>query len=151
MVLNDLPSATKLYFVVRARDGGWNRDTNTSEVSGVTNVSFSGDVQPIFTMSCAVVGCHVPGLRPGDLVLSPGFALKEMLNVDAAQRPPGTTSAMKRVLPGDPSNSYLVRKILAETGKYAAAPMPALNTGNTLSEREKQLIVDWIAQGAGSN
>ncbi len=59
-----------------------------------TNVSFSIDVQgAIFANDCGVVGCHVPGSPTGGLILAPGFAYAQIVNVPNAQ---GLTKRRRR-------------------------------------------------------
>ena len=82
-----MPDAT-LYFVVCARDADGNHacasttaDAGTQELTIMTLVSFSQNVEPIFTHDCGVVGCHVPGNPAGALVLAKGFAYNSLFNV----------------------------------------------------------------------
>jgi hypothetical protein len=144
ITLSNLPPSSTLYWVVRARDLAGNEDTNTVELSTTTGVSFSENVQPIFTQHCAVVGCHVPGSPPEGQVLAAGFAYSNIVNVPSMEVP-----ADFRVDPGDPSDSYLYLKITAQqsVGTY----MPPPTTGDVLSAADKATIMNWIAQGALNN
>ncbi|HEY2512014.1 MAG TPA: fibronectin type III domain-containing protein [Polyangiaceae bacterium] len=144
IVLTNLPPSTKLYWVVRARDEAQNEDTNTVEMSATTGVSFSENVQPIFTQHCAVVGCHVPGNPPEGQVLAAGFAYANIVNVASQEVP-----ADMRVAPGDLSHSYLYMKITAQqtVGEY----MPPPATNDVLSATDKATIMNWIVEGAANN
>jgi hypothetical protein len=144
-LLTDLTPDATLYWVVRARDLGGNRDANTSESTGTTLLSFRRSIQPIFTTNCAVVGCHVPGDPASGLSLAQGFAHAELLNVPAAQYP-----SFVRVLPGDPDASYLYLKIAKNPPPYGWQ-MPAPATGGVLTETEKTTVKRWILQGALNN
>jgi hypothetical protein len=165
MVSNLAPNAT-LYFVVRARDLDGNEDTNTVEKSMVTNVSFSLNVQPIFTHDCGVVGCHVPGNPTGGLILAEGFAYAQIVGVNALEALGAFQldgGAVDYINPGDPSDSYLNIKINApllsalkaslpaSVGGRLGTQMPAPSTGSTLSQADLATISNWIVQGAPNN
>ncbi|TMA99438.1 MAG: hypothetical protein E6J57_09475, partial [Deltaproteobacteria bacterium] len=64
------------------------------------------DIQPIFNRSCALVSCHTGAVPAQGQDLSPGVAYGQVVNVSSTEQP-----KLKRVRPGDPNNSYLVRKI----------------------------------------
>lgn len=146
--LTGLKSNTSYAWVVRARDEAFNEDANLQEKSGITNVSYALDVQPIFVKSCAVVGCHISSLPAGGLSLSNAVAYESIVNADASQRPPGVT---KRVDPNSTTTSYLLRKTQAVSGQIFGSPMPAPGTGNTLSDEEKGALLKWVEQGAPKN
>lgn len=147
-----LKSNTSYAWVVRARDEAFNEDANLQEKGGTTNVSYLLDVQPIFVRSCAVVGCHVSALPAGGLSLSSSVAYESIVDVDAAQRPGGTTLArIDTTAPITPANSYLLRKTQAVSGAIVGSPMPAPGSGNTLTDAEKSALVKWVEQGAPKN
>jgi hypothetical protein len=144
LVVTDLTPDTTLYWVVRARDQGGNHDTNRIEANGAVSVSFSRQVQTIFTHDCGVSGCHVPGNPVANLILAPGFAYKALVNVKAVE------SSDLRVEPGNPDASYLYKKI-SQNPPPVGWQMPAPATGSVLSTAEKDLIRRWILQGAVNN
>jgi hypothetical protein len=144
VTLTELTPDATLYWVVRARDLGGNRDANTVESSGTTLLSFRRSVQPIFSTNCAVVGCHVPGNPASGLNLAQGFAYAALFNTPAAQY------AMLRVTPTDPDASYLYLKIAKNPPPYGWQ-MPAPATGGVLTEIEKTTVKRWIQQGALNN
>ena len=144
IALSNLPPSSTLYWVVRARDLAGNEDTNTVELSATTGVSFSEDVQPIFTQHCAVVGCHVPGNPPEGQVLAAGFAYSNIVNVQSLEVP-----TLMRVAPGSLADSYLYDKITAQqtVGTY----MPPPSTNDVLAASDKATIMNWIVEGALNN
>jgi hypothetical protein len=112
----------------------------------VTQVTLSGDVQPIFNNYC--ISCHNTGLPSEGLDLTSGNAYSNTVNIDSVQ------SAIKRITPGDVVNSYLMAKIL---GIHLMTPyngsgvkMPE-NGPPFLTPEESNKIRDWILQGALDN
>ncbi len=100
-------------------------------------------VQQVFTQSCAFSTCHSALSREGGLVLGDEeVSYSNLVDVDA-QHPDAVAMGLKRVVSGDPENSYLIRK-LRGMGPGEAMPLafPAL------SEDVIQVIEDWIARGA---
>ena len=113
-------------------------------------MSFAGNIQPIFNRSCALSGCHVPGALGGNLDLSPGAAYKQIVDHDSFQQP-----KRKRVLPGDPANSYLVMKIEGTPG-ISGLPMPQgcpvpPPGGSCLGTDDDPAIRKWITECATNN
>jgi len=114
--------------------------TTTTSTTVPAPVSFAADVQPIFTTNC--VTCHTTGFASAGLDLSVGNAYANTVNVTAGE------SALKRVLPGDPANSYLYRKITNAPGiigqpmPFGAFPMP---------QAQIDTIGAWIREGALNN
>ncbi len=110
----------------------------------ISDPSFSGDIQPIFTSSCALSGCHNSTAQE-ELILLQGQAYANIVNIDSTQdtqRP-----VRKRVLPGDAANSYLVIKI--EGNQTFGSRMP-LGRG-PLSSVQIQNIKNWVDRGAKNN
>src|SRR4051794_41981630 len=60
----------------------------------------------IFTPTCAQLGCHDRLGHQESQILAPGSAYANTVNITSNQMP-----SLKRVMPGDPANSYLYRKI----------------------------------------
>lgn len=90
-------------------------------------VSYARDVQPLFDRKCTT--CH-PVSYPY-LDLRRGRSYAELVRVPAATAP-----AFARVLPGRPELSYLLTH----------PPDPSLR--DLLTEDERELLVDWIREGA---
>jgi hypothetical protein len=93
----------------------------------------------IFTPTCAQLGCHDSIGRQQGQVLAPGVAYAQIVNHPSTEMP-----QLMRVLPGDPSNSYLYRKV---TGANITGERMPLG-GPYLSDAQLKLIRDWIRRGA---
>jgi mono/diheme cytochrome c family protein len=114
-----------------------------------TQVSFSQQVQPIFTAKCALSGCHGSGnLQPPEkpMNLSAGQAYSNTVNVSSAQ-----LGSMDRIEPGQPDRSYLVHKIQGTHLQVGGSGVRMPATGDFLSQSQIDLIRSWIAQGALNN
>jgi len=102
----------------------------------------------IFTPKCAIPDCHAskaPGAEEGPpegLILENGKSHEAIVKVQAHE------FDLLRVAPGDPDNSYLVRKI-TPGAQIAWHRMPLDHP--ELKDSERQLIRDWIAAGAPKN
>ncbi len=106
-------------------------------------VSFGTDVQPIFTANCAVAGCHTGAAPTGSMNLSAGNAYANTVNVAAVG-----LAGQTRIIPGDASNSYLIRKL--EGGpNIAGTRMPQGQA--PLPQATIDIIRAWIGQGAANN
>ncbi len=81
-------------------------------------------------------GCH--GAGTGNFGIHIGSEFSDMINVTSSENPP-----MKRVLPGDPLQSYVYLKLRCEGG-ITDACMPL---GNPNAATAK-LFYDWIEAGA---
>jgi hypothetical protein len=110
----------------------------TPEVSA----TFSEIQEQIFTPTCAVSGCHTGSNPPDGLNLSAGAAYSNIVNVASVQMP-----QLFRIEPGDPDNSYLVRKV--EGTGIVANRMP-LGT-DPLPQELIDLIRQWVIEGAEDN
>jgi hypothetical protein len=144
--ITGLTSNTTYYWVVRARDSFGKIDSNTTEMSTTTLVSFSTDLLPIFQTNCTS-NCHSPGaMAPDGLVLtSAAYALDPtngLVNVQSLE-----DSSLKRVKPFDAANSYLYRAV--EPGLVPPTKMMPVMSALMLQDISK--IHDWIQQGAQNN
>jgi hypothetical protein len=106
-------------------------------------VSFAASVQPIFSASCATSGCHTGAFPAGGLNLESGQAYANIVNVASSEVP-----ALKRVLPGDDSSSYLYQKLTNAPG-IVGLPMPL--GSYPLPSDDIDAIEAWINQGALNN
>ena len=94
------------------------------------------DVQTqIFTPTCAVAGCHNGAQSPN---LRAGQAFTNIVNVPSSQAP-----SLFYIEPGNPGDSYLVRKIQG-TGSGSQMPFGR----SPLSGSLITLVRDWVLQGA---
>ncbi|KIG11792.1 hypothetical protein DB30_02447 [Enhygromyxa salina] len=120
--------------------------TSTSTETGGETPEFAAEIQPILESACL---CHFSPANGDDmsapyLTLNAGVGLGELVGVDAVQVP-----GMKRVVPGDIQNSYLVHKLRGTHvdvgGPADTDPMPPLLA---LDETQITTIEAWIAGGA---
>jgi len=99
----------------------------------------------IFMPSCALPSCHSSQTQAGALILEPASVYNELVNVS-----PLSTGARQagllRVKPGDPDNSFLIRKLEGTLDPGEGDPMPL--TGPKLSDDQIGKIRAWIADGA---
>jgi hypothetical protein len=109
----------------------------------ISDPSFSRDVQPVFSSNCAFSGCHAASVSASaNLDLSTGSAYESIVDVPSTQIP-----SIFRVVPEDADNSYLYQKITGASG-IDGEVMP--RTGS-LNQTEKDIITNWINQGAKDN
>jgi hypothetical protein len=114
--------------------------TGTPSASGA---SFSKDIQPIFSSSCAI--CHQGSTPPGGLSLEPGSAYNNLVNVKSSE------SALMRVAPGSPDKSYLINKLLGTQSQAGGSGSPMPFGASPLPQSQINLIQQWISQGAKNN
>ena len=93
-------------------------------------ISYQRDVRPILQANCQ--GCHQPAKAEGEYV---------MTNFDRLLR--GGESGDAAIVAGKPQDSYLIDLITPVDG---AAEMP--RGRQPLGDAERQLIAEWIRQGA---
>lgn len=120
-----------------------NHEENEIEITiqiSATLISFSGQVQPIFTNRCVNAGCHPGGSAP--FPLQTGVSYGRLVNVVATEAP---CAGSLRVKPSDAANSVLYRRLEGTCGNQ----MPLGLT--PLPQAERDLIRDWINQGAANN
>lgn len=110
--------------------------TVTTPASGATLAAIQANV---FTPTCATSGCHSGTGAQQGLRLDDGFSFDNLVNVASAQVP-----TMDRVEPGDPDNSYLVRKIEGTASVGARMPFG----GPALDQALIDDIRQWISDGA---
>lgn len=100
----------------------------------------------VFTPICSVChnGTQPPGgALPGALNLTNSNSFANLVNVASLEQP-----SVMRVKPGDPANSYLVRKLEGAAG-ITGARMPL--GGPFLDQATIDMIKSWIASGAANN
>jgi hypothetical protein len=115
-------------------------------------VSFARDVTPLLSKSCAFSTCHGSSAGPANGVyLGTDLARvqRELVTKSASELP-----TMPLVTPGDPRQSYLMRKL---DGSQCALDAQCLggSCGDTMPRGEQPLPIEtrdvvrrWIAQGA---
>ncbi len=110
------------------------------------SVCFERDVQPIFTVNCALSGCHAGTSPQQGQNLSEGLAYQSIVNVPANER-----AGMMRVSPSQPDSSYLVHKIQGTQASVGGSGGQMPLGGTPLSQSQIDLIRAWIAAGAKNN
>ena len=113
-----------------------------------TSVSFARDIAPLFfRQPGAGCGCHLPNTRPNANPI--GFEQTGLsLETYDSLRAGGVNSRAAIVVPGEPCSSVLWQKV--SPGPPFGARMP-FNGPPFLEPAERQLIADWIAEGARDN
>ena len=131
--------------------GGGSTPPKTCKPPAQPTVSFATNIQPIFNRSCALTSCHVPPVPAGGQDLTAGVAYSQSVNVPSTQRP-----QLKRVKPGDPDASYMVRKLRGGpniAGVMMPQGCPAIQPpgGSCLGPDDIPAIVQWITECALNN
>jgi len=110
-----------------------------------TTVCFSSNIQPIFNRSCALAGCHVPAAQFPDLSQSDSY--NAIVGKRSQQQ-----ARLQLVNPGDPNDSYLVRKIDGGpdiSGVLMPQGCPAAPVkGQCLTADETTAIAQWVKECA---
>jgi hypothetical protein len=117
----------------------------TLAVIPLATATFSGSVEPIFTMTCATASCHTGASAPQGMDLSAGNAYSNVVGVASTELP-----EMERVSPNAPLQSYLVHKLRGSQGVVGGigSRMPL---GGSVSNDKIAAIVAWILAGASNN
>ena len=97
--------------------------------------------QQVFAQSCALSGCHDSESAKGNLILLSGAAYSQIVGVTPANAV-AAGAGLQRILPGDPTLSFLYRKITNDLQVGWGGSMPA--TGPALSQQLTDIIELWI-------
>ena len=101
--------------------------------------NFSEIQTNVFTPDCATSGCHAGGGASAGLNLQAGSSYAELVGIFSTQE-----SAIQRVNPLNPDNSYLIHKL--EGTAATGAQMPS--SGTLLAQSTIDIIRQWITAGA---
>lgn len=123
--------------------GCGNKTTTGPESPPLQTAKFSDIQAKVFSVKCALSGCHDSGTKASGLDLSAGKAYSHLVNVASQEVP-----QLKRVAPGKPDQSYLVMK-LEGSGGIQGSQMPL--GGPPLSQETINTIKKWISDGAANN
>ena len=93
----------------------------------------------VFSVNCAIPGCHGGSTVQEGLRLDPGFSAANLINV-ASPRDANLT----RVIPGNPNASFIIKKL--EGTQTLGDRMPQF--GPYLSQATIDVIRQWIQLGA---
>ncbi len=102
-----------------------------------TGATFKAVQDNVLTPFCT--GCHAGAAAPLGLRLDAGNSYALLVNVPSVE-----VGSLRRVLPGDPGNSYLVQKIEGRASVGARMPLG----GAALSQANIDLVRAWVAAGA---
>jgi hypothetical protein len=93
----------------------------------------------IFTPTCSQIACHDSLGRQQGMILLPAQAYANTVRQPSTEMP-----SLLRVVPNDPANSYLYRKITGSgiTGDRMPQTLPPL------TDAQIKLVRDWIRRGA---
>jgi len=119
--------------------------TGIAAAQGADDVSYRGQIQPIFNAQC--VYCHVTGAENGGLNLSRSASHAALVGA------PSSESALARVKAGEPEASYLWHKL---NGSHVAVggsgnAMPMSDPPRLLEPAQRALFKAWIEAGAPNN
>ena len=92
----------------------------------------------VFSLSCAVPGCHGGGSVQFGLRLDPGFSAGNLIDVASPQ-----DASRIRVIPGNPGASFLIQKL---EGPTLGDRMPPFSP--PLPQATIDVIRQWILAGA---
>ena len=114
---------------------GWNRVTPAQQAGTATavNVDFQHQVRPILSDNC--FHCH----GPDEATRMVG------LRLDTQQGAFEKRDSGAVIVPGNPNGSLLYQRI---TAKDAAQRMPPESSHKVLTDAQKELLKQWIEQGA---
>ena len=96
----------------------------------------------VFDQTCSLPSCHLGPGPDHELNLTEGKAHGDLVNVPSRQKP-----EFLLVSPGNPDDSYLLRKMTGEgiIGERMPTGLPAL------PEEQVAMIREWIRSGASNN
>jgi hypothetical protein len=97
--------------------------------------------QQVFAQSCALSGCHDSESATGGLILLPGAAYSQIVGV-VPSNVAAAGAGLQRIYPGDPTLSFLYRKITDDLAVGWGGAMPA--TGPAVSQQLTDIIALWI-------
>ena len=104
--------------------------TNASEAE--QPVSFNRDIRPVLAKNC--FACHGPD----------GGSRKGGLRLDTVEGATADLDGQQAVVPGQPDRSELVRRVESLDPDVV---MPPPDSGHELTDAEKKLLRNWIAEG----
>jgi hypothetical protein len=111
----------------------------------VTAVRFAQHIQPIFTASCALSGCHAGAGAAQGMDLSEGNAYGSIVNV------PSNESTLLRIKPFEPDSSYLIHKVQGTQASVGGSGVQMPRGAPPLSQEVIDLMRAWVSKGAGNN
>lgn len=112
------------------------------------NPTFKNVRERVFISCGGFPACHRRGPFAGALNLTDELAYSNLVNVAADAAPDKL-----RVVPGDPTSSFLYQKLLNTQGPEEGLAMPKSEGGTwkKLTSAQLSLVKRWIAAGAPNN
>jgi hypothetical protein len=139
---SDLPQGAGLRLCVDLVNKKRDLEAFPSCAAGGAATTLSGIQVSILSGRCARSGCHDRVTAEQGLILEPGESFGRLVNVSAVQFPPD-----RRVRPGQPERSYLVKKLRGSAQIGGRMPLG----GPFLTDEELAGVVEWIENGAADN
>jgi hypothetical protein len=124
-----------IFILVEACENLINSECDTVEISTSFRASFSSIQKFVFTASCAKAGCHTGPSPQEGMDLSQGAAFTNLVNIESNQ------SDLKRVQPGNSTESWIIKKLKAEGTSIMPPP-------GQLNQAVIDTIILWIDRGA---
>jgi hypothetical protein len=106
---------------------------------GAFGPNFSEIQANIFAPNCATTGCHLGAGAAQGLRLDNANSFGMLVGVASSEE-----SSLLRVAPGDPNNSYLIRKLEGSASVGAQMPLNA----PPLEQASIEVVRQWITDGA---
>jgi hypothetical protein len=103
------------------------------------DATFTRVQSEVFSVSCALSGCHAGSAPTAGMNLSAGVAYGNTVSVTSTER-----GDLKRIAPGDPDHSYLIKKIRGDAD-IVGSQMPLIGS---ITAGQRQLVIDWVRRGA---
>jgi len=97
--------------------------------------------QQVFAQSCALSSCHDSESSAGGLILLPGAAYSQIVGVVPSNLA-AAGAGLERIYPGDPTLSFLYRKVTNDLEIGWGGSMPA--AGSPVSQQLLDIIELWI-------
>lgn len=112
------------------------------------NPTFKNVRERVFTSCGGFPACHRRGPFAGALNLTDELAYSNLVGVAADAAPD-----KMRVVPGDPTSSFLYQKLINTQGPEEGLAMPKSEGGvwKKLTSTQLSLVKRWIAAGAPNN
>ena len=107
-------------------------------------MSFSRQVQPIFTANCAFPACHTgPAIQKGLDLTTAVTSYASLVNRPSAECP-----SVFRANPRFPDTSYVIWKLEGAGACFGGSQMPL---GGVLAPSDIETIRQWILEGVPNN
>jgi hypothetical protein len=146
--MNKKPSSRILYFVSAAFiiSFGCSEDSTIQPLPTGNQKplsTFSEIERKVFATTCALPDCHNAVTAQANMVLAQGQAYNNLVNVQSFLYP-----QFKRVLPGNSSQSLIIKALRGEAPFTLQSKMPL---GGSLDPAIIDTIAKWIDSGALNN